>query len=443
MFSRKNRRPKSPELLKAWESLDAGDLPGALRVLRAAAEEAPLAEVVQVTARAAAAAGFDDLRQAAEALAARPERAQEQYDFGYACVERGVPVLAIPALGEALRQAPQSAAVLRELVTAYEREDRHREAVTVLSAREETLADWPDRYLLAYNALMSGDLDLARRQHDLLSDPAADPDDRVWLPARDRQRAMLQRAASAAQASPLDGTDLRGWQYVMGGTLLGTLSPFGFDAGMNGRYAWLQDSYDLCLRGLLRLKAVLEATGVRPDAVALLSDRDSHVLGLAAAEVLGLPARPFEGAEPGTVVVAHDLNELAGTERGPEILAALRERAPGQVLHEHASCWTDPPAVAADSVGLLHQHLTAPWAERMRLDENGEVGRSPADDRPAAEIAAEITGADPTPDEGDGSAPADPPARLTDLATAVADTWLRGPRDGLRSAGPVPSSRFA
>ncbi|MCK1823643.1 hypothetical protein MTQ10_29690 [Streptomyces sp. XM83C] len=442
MFSRKNRRPKSPELHAAWESLDSGDVPGALRALRAVAETAPLAEVAQVTARAAATAGFDDLRDAGEALAAHPERAQNLYDFGYACVERGVPVLAIPALREAVRLVPDSAAALRELVSAYEREGRHREAVTALSAREETLADWPDRYLLAYNALMSGDLDLARRQHERLPDPAADPDDRIWLPARDRQRAMLERAASAAGATPLDHRDLRGWQYVMGGSLLGTLSPYGFDEGMHGRYAFLQESYDLCLRALLRLKLVLEATGVRPEAVALLPDRDSRIMGLAAAEVLELPVRPFEGAEPGTLVVAHDLNGLAEDERGREILAALRERAPGQVLHEHASCWTDPPVVAADSVGLLHQHLTPAWAEQMRLDENGEVGTAPADDRPEAEIAAEITAADPTPDEGDGSAPADPDERPAQLASAVADTWLRGPRGGVADTGPVSSSRF-
>lgn len=438
MFSRKNRRPKSPEALKAWESVEAGDIPGALRVLRTAAETLPLGELALVVGRAAAAAGFDDLRQAAEALTDRPERAQAQYDFGYACVERGVSSLAVPALREALRQVPASAAVLRELVSAYEREGRHREAVEVLNARESDLADWPDRYLLAYNALMAGDVALARTQHERLPDP----EDAIWLPARDRQRAMLDRAASAAAVSPLDGTDLRGWQYVLGGGVLGTLSPYGFDAGMNGRFAWLQDTTDLCLQGLLRLKAVLAAGGVRPGAVALLPDRDSHILGLAAADVLELPARPYAPGEPGTVVVAYDLNDLADTEQGPDILAQLLDRAPGQVLHEHASCWTDPPAVAADSIGLLHQQVTAPWAERMRLDEDGGVGRSPADDRPVAEIAAEIAGADPTPDKGDGTGPADPVEKLTDFVAAVHGTWLRSQRFGLRSSGPVPSGRF-
>ncbi|ELS50688.1 tetratricopeptide repeat protein [Streptomyces viridochromogenes] len=438
MFSRKNRRPKTPELLKAWQTLDEGDIPGALCQLRQGVDGGPLGEVALVVARAAGAAGFDDLHAAATALAARPEQARALYDFGYACIERGVPYLAIPALREALNRAPGSAAILRELVSAYEREGRHREAVDVLAARESELADWPDRYLLVFNAVMAGDLALARSRHALLSDP----DDAMWLPARARQRRMLDRAASAEPVSPLDLGDLRGWQYVIGGTVLGTLSPYGFDAGMAGRYAWLQDSYDQCLRGLARLKAVLGAAGVRPTSVSLLPDRSSRILGLAAAEVLQLPTVPFAPEREDTVVVAYDLNDVAGAEQGPDILGGLFERAPGQVLHEHASNWTDPPVVTADSVALLHQSATAPWEGQLRADDDGNVERGAPDDRPAEEIAAEILAADPSPDEGDGEGPADPVERLTGFVTAVRGSWLRGDRAGLTSSGPVASSRF-
>ncbi|MET9827860.1 hypothetical protein ABZ078_00790 [Streptomyces sp. NPDC006385] len=438
MFSRRNRRPKTPELLQAWAALDEGDIPGALRRLRHGADDQPLGEVALVVARAAAAAGFEDLREAADALAARPEKARALYDFGYACIERGVPYLAIPALREALDQAPDSAAVLRELVSAYEREGRHREAVDVLAARQSGLADWPDRYLLVFNALMSGDLALARRQHALLSDP----DDAMWQPTRARQRRMLERAASAEPASPLDLTDLRGWQYVLGGTVLGTLSPYGWNAGMAGRYAWLQDSHDQCLRGLLRLKAVLGATGVHPTSVSLLPDRSSRILGRAAAEVLELPTEPFAPDREDTVVVAYDLNEVAAADQGPDILGGLFERTSGQVLHEHASNWTDPPVVTADSVTLLHQSVTAPWEGQLRVDDEGNVERGAPDDRPEEEIAAQILAADPSPDEGDGETPADPVDKLTDFVTAVRGSWLSGDRAGLTSSGPVAGSRF-
>ncbi|MFC8230822.1 hypothetical protein [Streptomyces sp. NPDC057287] len=437
MFSRRNRRPRSPELAAAWECLDGGDVPGALRELRQA-PSAPLGQVAVVVGRAAGAAGFDDLREAARTLAAHPDRVRPLHDYGYACVERGVPYLAIPALREALRLAPESSGVLRELVSAYEREGRHGEAVEVLRAHESGLADWPDRYLLVFNAVLAGDLELARRQHARL--PA--PDDDIWLGARDRQDLVLERGTAAGSVSPLDRVDLRGWQYVMGGTVLGTLSPFGFDAGMTGRYAWTQDSHEQCLNGLLRLRSVLAAAEVRPRSVSLLPDRGSRILGLAAAEVLGLPAEPFEAGRGDTVVIAYDLDDTARAERGEEVVGQLFHRTPGQVLHEHASCWTDPPAVAADSVTFLHQSVVAPWGERLMPGPDGEVETGEPDARPEAEIAAEIVASDPEPDGGDGQTPPDPVEVLTDFVAGVRGTWLRGDRARLKSSGPVGSSRF-
>ncbi|WP_189817911.1 hypothetical protein [Streptomyces olivaceoviridis] len=442
MFSRRNRRtarPTSPALRTAWDALDAGDVPGALRQVRAAGEDQPLDEVALVVARAAGSAGFDDLADASAALAAAPEDPRALYDFGYACVERGVPDLAIPALRAALRLSGGALPVLRELVSAYEDEGRHREAVAELARHEDRLANWPDRYLLVFNAVLGGDLELARRQRALLPDP----EDERWRPARDRQDRMLARAADAGRAGRLDAADLRGWQYVLGGTVLGTLSPYGYGAGMNGRYAWLQDTPDQCLRGLLRLRDLLAATGVRPRSVSLLPDRDSRVLGLAAAEVLGLPAEPFAPGRADTVVVAYDLDGLAVHDGGPELVGELVERAPGQVLHAHACCWTDPPAVTPDSAALLHQSVVAPWGPQLRGSADGGVERGPADDRPEAEIAAGITAADPSPESGDGDGPADGDTEFAAFATAVRGTWLRGERARVRSAGPVPSSRFA
>ncbi|MEU4348121.1 hypothetical protein [Streptomyces sp. NPDC023838] len=439
MFSRKHRRPESAELLKAWECLDNGDIPGAVRLLRSAGEDLPPGEVALVAGRAAKAAGFDDLDRAAKAVAARPDDDRALYDFGYACIERGLSFLAVPALREVLTRNPGALRVMRELVAAYERENRHGEAVELLARHESGFADWPDRYLLVFNAVMAGDLALANRQHALLPDP----EDPMWLPALQRQRRTLERAASAGPVSALDRTDLRGWQFVMGGTVLGTLSPFGFGAGMNGRYAWLQDSYDQCLQGLLRLKSLLDAAGVRPRSVSLLPDRSSRILGLAAADVLGLPAEPFAPGREDTVVIAYDLNELAAADEGPEILGQLQERVPGQVLHEHASSWTDPPVITADSVALLHQAVVAPWDGQLRAGTDGEAERTEADERPEALIAAEIVGADPSAAEGDGESPADPDGRFTEFVAAVRDTWLQGERTGLKSTGPVPSNKFA
>ncbi|MFI0407334.1 tetratricopeptide repeat protein [Actinomadura sp. 3N508] len=410
--------------------LDNGDIAGLIRHLRFNADDMDLAEVAGLMEGAAARSGFDDMREAAAAMV-RARGPQELYDFGYACIERGVPFLAIPALRRALELMPDEPALLMELVSALERENRHAEAVAALEPRVVSLEPWPARYLLAYNALLAGDLVRADREATAL--PV--PDDADWAPARDRLARMLARARAARDAGPLDSKALRGWHFALGGSILATVSPYGFDQGMTGRFAYMSDSFATCRRVLDRLRVILDAAGRRPASVGLLPDRSSRILGLAAAEVLGLPAEPYAPGRPDVLVVAYDLNETEAD--------WLRERAEGQILFERATCWTDPPAVSADVTGLLHQIVVAPWGEQLRVTPEGETETVPADERPAEELADEIVRAVPEDDEGDGATPPDPDEALAEFTRAVSGRWLTGPRDAVRSPGPVPSSRFA
>ena len=214
---------------------------------------------------------------------------------------------------------------------------------------------------------------------------------------------------------------------------------------MTGRWAYLSDSAGGCAAVLQRLRLILGAAGTASEAVALLPDRSSPILGAAAAAVQGQPATDFDPGKPAAncLVVAYD---LTGTD--PDAVTALRERAPGQVLFERATCWTDPPRVTADVSGLLAQTIVPPWAAQMRRFDDGTVGQGPADDRPAEAVAAGIVRAMPEPDEGDGSAPPDPGEGLRRFVEAVTAQgtrdggWLSGIREYIPDAGPVSSSRF-
>ncbi|WP_425268735.1 hypothetical protein [Kitasatospora cheerisanensis] len=369
------------DLAKAWELLDADDPQGAVRELRRVVDGLTAGEVAPVTRRLAEAVGIEDLAGAAAALASRPADAGALYAYGYACIEHGLSEFAVPALREALaagaapvkrklfgrggaaQAAPRQ--VLLELAVALEDGERHAEAVAVLQEHRAIGGDWPDGYLLAHNALMDGRVELAREVFEGLAAPDGD----TWQPAADRIRRSLARAAAVPPAGP---QDLRGWHYTLTGGLLATLSPHGYEQGMTGRWAYLGDSWDNCRRGLERLRTVLEAAGRRPSSVALLPDRGSEALGLAAAALLGIPAAPYRpgGGVADALVVAYDLNEC-----DQELVGALYERAPGEVLYEHATCWTDPPAVSADVSGLLVQHVVAPWEPNLRVGEDGEVER--------------------------------------------------------------------
>jgi hypothetical protein len=61
---------------------------------------------------------------------------------------------------------------------------------------------------------------------------------------------MLARAGIAHAVTSLDRQDLRGWHYVLTGGILASLSPYGFDDGMTGRWAYLSDSVSRCAAAL-------------------------------------------------------------------------------------------------------------------------------------------------------------------------------------------------
>jgi hypothetical protein len=431
-----------------------GDAAGTIRALRALPEPLLLTDggtfgaVAGLVASAARAAGFEELAASADRARDNPEEPHALYGYGYNCVERGVAYLAVPALMRALARAPHAGTVRMELVSALEAEARHAEAVEVL-AGSDAMEQWTGRYLLVFNSLMAGDVEGANQWYTRLGPP---PERRQEAMAA-RLAAMLSRVQLLLGAELLDdavpsrddphgtlGTsDLRGWHFALNGGLLTTLSPYGADAGMNGRYAYLAETYASCHWGLRRLATVLTASGRRPPTVGLLQDRSSRILGMAAAEVLGVRAWDWRPQMEGALVIAYSLADAA-----PHVLNGL-SGAPGQILVEHATSWTDPPAVAADVTTFLHQVVVPPWAARQLPAAGGEGWvDEPPDLRPEREIAAEILAAPAVPDPGDGTAPADPEYGLATFADRIAPLWARGQgqRDRVWSPGPVRSSRF-
>jgi hypothetical protein len=254
----------------------------------------------------------------------RAQDAQALYDLGYACTERGVPELAVRPLALALELVPDSVPALSEFVSALGQDGQHARVLTVLEEHEAVMG-WEHRFSYVYNALMAGRLDKAVSGFKRLPEPEGTR----WEPAYEKVRRMLARADVARVVTPLDLRDLRGWHYVLTGGILGCLSPWGFDAGMTGRWGYVADSPGDCAGALARLRLVLEAAGTAPASVALLPDRSSRILGTAAAALLGLPTTDFDPGEPAprSLVVAYDL-----TATDPAAVAALRRRAPGQVL---------------------------------------------------------------------------------------------------------------
>lgn len=410
------------DLDQAWRALESGDVGSAVNSLRGGADDLRPADVGRFVGAVGRAANLPDLSTAAEALVERPDAPQACHGFGYACLEAGLPHLAIPALRTGRATAPEAAPILWELTSALEDLERHEDAVHALRTWDGPLPDWPGGYLLAYNTLCSGDIDVARELLDHLSTP----EDESWDLAHHRITLMVERAEVARETGPMDHRDLRGWHFALTGAVLGRISPHGFDEGMAGRFAYLGDGYESCRTGIADLVAVLTAGGHAPDAVMPLPDRSSLILGLATARLLDLPVVPVEPERSDALVVAYDL-----TDTDMELRRSLVPRSPGQVLFEHASCWSDPPGVAADVVSVLHQTVNPPWGGSLRVVD-GDLVRGPVDERPDEEIAEEIVAVEPR--EGD--------PEVVSFTEAVARRWADGPRLPSMTSGPVRSSKF-
>jgi len=373
--------------------------------------------------------------------ARRPNDVEALFELGYQLIEQQLNGIAATVLMRAHKLDPQAPGLLSELAIALESLGVHAEACRVLREAPQILRESAAcQYLLAFNTLMTGDIEGARREIGKVR-VGSNPDEQTMVA---NVMSMLMRADAIRDVTPLDLSDLRGWHAVVTGGLLLHLSPYGVES-MRGRYAFVQDSESRVLEAINRLGAALDGWSLRPPRVLSLSDRDSEVLAIAAGEVLGVPVERFplnkhlEG-----LVVAYDLSSQPG-----EVLDVLVEHRRGRWLWSHAAQWTSEPPFAADATTYMYQLNTTPWQEgRLRVNpETNEHEEIPAVEGTPRQLADQVLASG-----CDFESMTDLDA-LTNLARAMrripatdpaAFNVFRetGPRERHRSASPVVSSRF-
>lgn len=427
-------------LLQAKLALDSGNGEKALRPLSFALRypdllpEETFAERMKLLSEAALAAQRTELAELAGQVAQSPDDLPSLYNLGYELYEQGLFSTGALVLARGHKLAPQEAEILLELCCCLENTGQSKEACDLLQNAPTLVEENPlCRYMLAFNSIVSADIETARAQLPSLKQ-IEDPE---ILFMTSRVERMILRADLCEGVTSLDSMDLLGWHFVLTGGLLLHRSPHGFLEGMSGRYAYLQDSAKLCALGLKRLRTVLSLLPEAPGKVLLLPERMDHILGLAAAELLGLPATPWSPDAPG-LVVAYDLSrlELSQTQ-------SLQQRTPDQPLFCHATCWTHPPFFAPDGTTLLYQSLTSPWEEGLSFDsETKKVQTSPPRKEAPERLAREITEWSAPWDE----LPEDDSAirKLTQaIAPYLGESWKqRDQRERMFDSSPVKSSRF-
>ncbi len=431
----------STEAIAAIERLiAAGDEGAAFARLRAglgwpagkAIEPALLPRWLGAVAELAARRGADALAQLAADAVRDPDSPDRLYDLGYALIDAGAPDLAASVLWRCLALVGDSEEVVCELASALESALAYPDAFAILHEHAALRArSFLCRYLYAFNAAMAGRLEVTRETLPILA-----PDSEEAEAMADSIAAIVARADRVAGACPLDARDLRGWHFVLNGSLLAHQSPYGFDEPMHGRYAWLADSLPRIASGLERLALLVRDQGL--PCVYAPPGRGHEIVARAAAIRLGLPLAPWPavGVPAPGLVVLYDLADLA-----PADVERLAPRRPDQVVFAHASPWTHDSPIAPDVTTLLYQSLVPPWGESMLIDpETRELRAAAADDRAAELVAADLAAVSGL-DAADLAA--DEPARWAALVERAWPPPSGGRRARLRAGGPVPSSRFA
>jgi hypothetical protein len=407
------------ELAAIRALIDSGDDRTAFTRVRArlawprGKELADVADWLDLLSRLAAARGAGELADVAAAAVRDPDSPDHLYDLGYALIDAGAPSIAASVLWRCLALVGDSEEVVCELVSALESALAYSDAFQILEQHQQLRnRSFLCEYLYAFNAAMTGRLDTTREVLARLT-----PDSPETETMKATITAITARADRLAGVTPLDARDLRGWQYVLSGTLLSHQSPYGFDEPMHGRYAWLQDSVARVATGIARLAPLVRALHV--PCVYAPPGRDHEILAQAVSRMIDLPLAPWPAVgvpAPGLVVV-YDLAEFPIAD-----VPRLQQRKADQVLYAHASPWTQDFPIAPDVTTLLYQILAAPWdSERAVDDVVADIVASP--------------GMDPEETASD---------EVTRWAALLEKAWppLLGPRARLWAGGPVPSNRF-
>lgn len=364
------------------------------------------------------------------------------YDLGYHFVDVAHERLAVPFLRRALQLAPGSPAIAMELAVALTAQFQPCEAHTILAGVDLKRDFWAT-YQLHWCALLCNRpagiqafLDDARAAFRTAG--AGDAQEHATYQAMlDRLQEGLQRWQTVPRPQPL----VQHWHYIQYGAAILDYFDDRTDADAQavagGRYVALFGTLPSISGVLQKLAAWLTAVQRRPDRVIALADRDSEILGRAAAHVLNVPFAPATDqdlAAPDTLVVAADNRQYNDK-------PALRLVQPDQTVFALNHHWLSAAAITPDVVGHMSQAYYLPWNVTLKVDASTrKVQQTARDERPATEIVATVALAAPRDDPGFAATLAFYQARAAYLKGGLRGGVVRWQ---FRKDSPVPGQFFA
>ncbi len=323
--------------------------------------------------------------QLVKAVKNEPDNIQALYDLAYQLYEQGAYRIAATVLSHANQLYPGEEAIVTELASNLEAIFLNNEACQILKNTPKILEESDIcKYLFAFNSLMCGNIDTAKKYNELVKNSK---DENIQYMYHSLL-AILNRADVLKERLSLKES-LREWHMVLNGDFLLHLSPHGFKDGMNGRYAYVSDSYSLIKEGILKLIALFNKADIDVPYIYYLPNKNSEILALALSKLWNnKPVYPYkEETQNLGLVVAYDLKDIDSNATYEQ----LSTFNPGQYLWSHASCWTDPFPYSPDITTFLYQFNANPWDEGMKMNEQtGEIEDVVLDSSSNEEIAEKI-----------------------------------------------------
>lgn len=386
---------------KAWADDDPrGALRELAQGLRADAAHKPLYRLAAQCLRALEAAEEAHL---VETVLAEFRSADPFYALGDYYANDQNFELAIPILERAHALAPHRLDVALTLAQSYTSRFRPQDAYDVLQ-RAGSQCDFWATYEFYWAALLCkrhlpeiAEFVEAERANVARADLEADLRDGL-IYALDK----LEQASARLQAfSPESPSRIWDWHFIQyGGAILDYFDDREAEDGLTvagGRWValWISSAHAAML--LHKLRRLLTTLERRPQRVIALPDRDSEIIGRAAALLLEMPfelATAETGAalaQPHSLLVAADQRRL----REKALLPVL----PGQTIFALNLHWLHHGGLAPDVAGVMTQALYLPWNGDTRVDwETNQIVNTEPDSRPAEVIAEELVATEPKQD---------------------------------------------
>jgi hypothetical protein len=338
--------------------------------------------------------GLEEIAALAKNLANNMEDPQAVYDLAYTLLEANLPCIAATILDYAIKNIRLDdvrSDIVTELVSCFEAMMEFELACNLLKQQSGLLEkDFMCKYLLAFNSIMCADINTARYCLDEIRADDSRIDNSKQIFMIERIHRMIARFDAISAYYTVDKNDLQVWHYVLSGSVLLHVSPYGFNDGMNGRYAGLQESYSLCRLGIEYLAKVFAAIKKTPECIFFLADRDSEIMATAVAMYFNLALEKWteNKKERSGLIVAYDLSMIEC-----DIQKSLIERREDQLLWSHITNWTKNHPISADITTLLAQAVLPAWGKKLHFGVSSgsiDVRGQSTDQRIIAEIAADI-----------------------------------------------------